>query len=261
MIQVKTRDVAIYTLLCWWPSFCCCAGSGGCFISNDNIIVNDTDLEKGESVQLQTTLVSMECLCMHRWFIIFLSIILIDVNVQNPPLYMQWSSCDSVQYTNIASDSCLVQFCGGSASVPRGMVFPPVDLSSGTVLTALMFLPILVSWFSPIVSRATSTEDSTSALYWCSLKEFFSKELKKIVSCCTCTCWFDVSAPIRLALWLNAPGLPISLRIMQGLAMYNAVLLGRTCFFSQELAISSQLPSSSRLENFLELLKWFSRSE
>ncbi len=39
-----------------------------------------------------------------------------------------------MQYTNIASDSYTVQFCGGSASVPRGMVFPPVDLSSGTLL-------------------------------------------------------------------------------------------------------------------------------
>ena len=44
------------------------------------------------------------------------------------------AACDSVQYTSITNDSCSVQFCGGSASVPRGVVFPPVILSSGTVL-------------------------------------------------------------------------------------------------------------------------------
>ena len=71
---------------------------------------------------------------LHRWFIIFLTYKILPS--------MQWSSCDSVQYTNIASNSCLVQFCGGSASVPRGMVFPPVDLSSGTVLNCSdVFIP------------------------------------------------------------------------------------------------------------------------
>ena len=42
--------------------------------------------------------------------------------------------CDSTQMNCTESSGCHIQFCGGSASVPRGEVFPPIVMSTGRTL-------------------------------------------------------------------------------------------------------------------------------
>ncbi|XP_064400246.1 adhesion G-protein coupled receptor G6-like [Halichondria panicea] len=161
-------------------------GSGGCFISNDNVnmIVNDMD---PESVQLRIVQPEHSGGLCNCWGVK-------DFSLNGMPLHSE-AACDSVQYTSVTNDSCSVQFCGGSASVPRGVVFPPVILSSGTVLNC-----------SDVINGSAVTNDKGPPPTTCSDNEpkiNLSFELNLLPGNCESDKFFDEGVEVSVGNWEN----------------------------------------------------------